>query len=235
MSLVEAGFFESRAKAQEAIAAGLVAVDGRVLHRPSDRVPPGARLTATAPHPWVSRGGLKLVAALDGFGVNPRGRTCLDIGASTGGFTDVLLSRGAARVHAVDVGHGQLHPRLKADPRVEDLSGTDARQLSAAMFPVGPTLIVCDASFISLALVLPPVLRLAAPGAALITLVKPQFEVGKGQTDKGIVRDDEQRQAVCARVARLVEDLGWRLGGLLTSPITGRDGNVEFLLHATAP
>lgn len=235
MALVEAGFFESRAKAQEAIGAGLVTVDGVPVPRASVRVPPDARLAAEAPHPWVSRGGLKLVAGLDRFGIDPAGRVCLDVGASTGGFTDVLLARGAARVHAVDVGHDQLHSRLRADPRVEDLSGTDARRLSPAQFPEAPSLIVCDASFISLALVLPAVLPLGAPGCDLVTLVKPQFEVGPGMTHKGIVRDEGLRRDACARISALVEGLGWRLRGLVTSPVTGRDGNVEFLLGATAP
>ena len=232
---MEAQLFASRAKAQEAVAAGLVRVDGHVARRPSERVGPAALIEAEPPYPWVSRGGLKLAAALDAFGIEPAGRICLDVGASTGGFTDVLLSRGAARVHAVDVGHDQLHHRLKADPRVDDLSGIDARRLAPGCFGPAPDLIVTDASFISLTLILPAVLALAAPRADLLALVKPQFEVGKGQTRKGIVRDEGLHRTACDRVAAAVMACGWRVRGVVPSPVAGRDGNREFLLGAARP
>ena len=235
MALVEARLFESRAKAQEAIAAGLVRVDGQVAQRPSDRVGAAALFEAEPPYPWVSRGGLKLAAALDHFDIDPAGRVCLDVGASTGGFTDVLLTRGAARVHTVDVGRDQLHPRLKSDARVNDLSETDIRRLAPGSLDPAPSLIVCDASFISLTLILPAMLALATSGADLVTLIKPQFEVGMGQTRKGIVRDDNLRQAACDRVGAEIAALGWRVRGVVPSPITGRDGNVEYLLGATGP
>ena len=235
MALVEARLFESRAKAQEAIAAGLVRVDGQVAWRPSDRVGAAALFEAEPPYPWVSRGGLKLAAALDHFGIDPPGRVCLDVGASTGGFTDVLLARGAARVHAVDVGRDQLHPRLKSNARVNDLSETDIRRLAPGSLDPAPSFIVCDASFISLTLILPAMLALATSGADLVTLIKPQFEVGMGQTRKGIVRDADLRQAACDRIGAEIAALGWRVRDVVPSPITGRDGNVEYLLGATGP
>jgi 23S rRNA (cytidine1920-2'-O)/16S rRNA (cytidine1409-2'-O)-methyltransferase len=231
--LVEKGHFESRARARAAIEAGLVFANGKQVRRPAEDVPEDAEIQASAPHPWVSRGGLKLVAALDAFAIDPKGRICLDIGASTGGFTEVLLDRGAARVHAVDVGHGQLHARLQNDPRVVSREGTDARHLTAADFPDGaPELIVSDVSFISLSLVLPPVLALAAPRAQLAALVKPQFEAGPAKVNKGVVRDPQVHEAVCAKIRALVEELGWRCLGLVPSPIEGGDGNREFLIAA---
>ncbi|MDT2020230.1 TlyA family RNA methyltransferase [Methylocella sp. CPCC 101449] len=231
--LVEKGHFESRARARAAIEAGLVFANGKQVRRPAEDVAEDAEIQASAPHPWVSRGGLKLVAALDAFGFDPKGRVCLDIGASTGGFTEVLLDRGAIRVHAVDVGHGQLHARLQNDPRVVSREGTDARQLTAADFPDGaPELIVSDVSFISLSLVLPPVLALAAPQARLAALIKPQFEAGPAKVNKGVVRDRQVHEAVCAKIRALVEDLGWRCLGLVPSPIEGGDGNREFLIGA---
>lgn len=231
--LVEKGHFESRARARAAIEAGLVFADGKPVRRPSEEVAEDAEIQASAPHPWVSRGGLKLVAALDAFGIDPTGRVCLDIGSSTGGFTEVLLARGAAKVHAVDVGHGQLHPRLQGDPRVVSREGTDARRLTEADFADGaPELIVSDVSFISLALVLPPVLALAAPGAQLAALIKPQFEAGPGKVNKGVVKDPDVHAAVCAKIQALVEELGWRIIGLAPSPIEGGDGNREFLIGA---
>lgn len=235
VALVTAGLFESRAKAREAIEAGLVTLDGVVAARPAARVRTGAHLAATAPYPWVSRGGVKLDAALDHFGIEPRGRVCLDVGASTGGFTDVLLARGAAHVHAIDVGHGQLHPRIAADPRVTDWSGTDIRVFDAGRLSERPTLLVCDVSFISLALVIESISALAAPAADLVALIKPQFEVGKGNTEKGIVRSDTLRAAVCDAVAAKIVALGWTLAGLMPSPIAGGDGNVEFLVAARRP
>jgi 23S rRNA (cytidine1920-2'-O)/16S rRNA (cytidine1409-2'-O)-methyltransferase len=180
----------------------------------------------------VSRGGVKLAHALEAFAVDAKERYCLDIGASTGGFTDALLRAGARHVVAVDVGHDQLHQRLRADPRVTSLEGLDARALAAAHLGEAPSLIVVDASFISLALVLPPVLPLAAAGAELLALVKPQFEAGRKAGKKGVVRDEAVHAQVCARVSVEVETLRWRVLGVIASPIAGGDGNREFLLHA---
>lgn len=236
-TLVARGLFDSRARARAAIEAGGVAVDGRVVTKASLAVGEDAVITAEAAHPFVGRGALKLDHALTLWPIAVEGRTVLDVGASTGGFTEVCLLRGAARVLAVDVGQGQLHPRLAADPRVVNLEQTDARTLTAAQVAPAPELIVCDASFISLLKVLPVPLSLAAPGADLVALVKPQFEaedrksVGRG----GVVRDAEARQAALARVAAGLEALGWTLQATAESPVTGGDGNVEHLLWATGP
>lgn len=234
-ALVARGFAESRARARDAILRGHVSVDGRPATRPASMVPPGAVLGFADPAAqWVSRGALKLIAALDAFGYDPAGRVALDLGASTGGFTDVLLSRGAARVHAVDVGHGQLHPRLAADPRVRATEGLNARDLAAADIgePLGA--IVADLSFISLRLALPPALSLAAPGAFAVILVKPQFEAGREHVGKGgIVRDPAVAEAAAAAIAEWVATVpGWHVDGLVPSPIAGGDGNREFLLGA---
>ena len=229
--LVERGFFESRAKAREAIEAGLVSADGKPVRKPSDPLGPEAEILATAPYPWVSRAGLKLVAGLDTFGIDPTGRTCLDVGSSTGGFTQVLLARGAAKVTAVDVGRDQLHPSLRADPRVVSREATDARSLSAADFEVAPSLLVCDASFISLRLVLPAALALAPEGAELVALVKPQFEAGRTAVGKGgIVKDAKVHTRVCVEIVAFLESVGWRVRGPVPSPIEGGDGNREFLI-----
>jgi 23S rRNA (cytidine1920-2'-O)/16S rRNA (cytidine1409-2'-O)-methyltransferase len=230
--LVERGFFESRAKARAAIEAGLVRADGQVVAKPAANLAPDARIEASAPHPWVSRAGLKLVAGLDAFGFDPAGQTCLDIGASTGGFTQVLLSRRAVKVFAVDVGHGQLHAILRDEPRVVSLEGVDARRLDTTTITPAPQMIVCDASFISLTLILSPVLALAAPGAALVALIKPQFEAGRGRVKKGVVRDAAVHEEVCETARRHIETLGWRVLGVVPSPIDGGDGNREFLLGA---
>lgn len=232
LALFQRKYFESRAKAQEAIASGLVRVDGRVLRKASESIGEDARIEASAAHPWVSRGGIKLAAALDAFGLDPAGLPCLDVGASTGGFTEVLLSRGAAEVIAVDVGRGQLHPKLKGNPRVKSLEETDARSLSPAQFSPPPALIVCDVSFISLKLTLPSVLALAAPRAAAIALIKPQFEAGPAYVVKGLVRDGSVRARVCGEIETLVESLSWDLLGLIPSPIRGGEGNVEYLIGA---
>jgi 23S rRNA (cytidine1920-2'-O)/16S rRNA (cytidine1409-2'-O)-methyltransferase len=228
--LAELGFYESRAKAREAIEAGLVTADGRPVHKPSQELMRCAKIVAGAPYPWVSRGGVKLDFALTHFGVEPKGRYCLDIGASTGGFTDVLLARGARHVVAVDVGHGQLHPRLAQDPRVTGLERLDARALRPEHLAKNPSLVVCDASFISLRLILAPVLALAAPQATLLALIKPQFEAGREAVKKGLVRDAAAHQDVCARVADEIERLGWQVVGVTPSPIAGGDGNREFLI-----
>jgi len=230
--LVERGFFTSRARAQEAIAAGLVTVNGAALRKASDAVPDDAVIAAEAPHPYVSRGGVKLAAALDAFHIDPEGCICLDIGASTGGFTEVLLNRRAARVYAVDVGHGQLHPKVANDARVTSLEGTDARRLSPALIPDQADLLVADVSFISLKLVLPAAVALLKPRAALAVLVKPQFEAGRDHVKKGIVRDEAVHRAVCEDMSVFVSSLGFDPLGLIPSPIAGGDGNREFLLGA---
>lgn len=235
VALVERGFFASRAKAQEAIAAGLVRIDGKIVRKPSELIDPAATIDAKPAYPWVSRGGVKLVAALDAFGFDPAGRVCLDIGASTGGFTDVLLDRGAANVTAVDVGHGQMHTRLRDDPRVIVLEGRDARSLSSADFVGTPSFITCDVSFISLSLVLPHVLSLAAANAQVVCLIKPQFEVGPARVVKGIVKDAAARNEACAKIETLLRDAGWRVVGLIESPIEGGDGNREYLIGTVRP
>jgi 23S rRNA (cytidine1920-2'-O)/16S rRNA (cytidine1409-2'-O)-methyltransferase len=232
IALVERGFFASRAKAREAIEAGLVTLDGRPVAKPSEPVADSALLAASAPYPYVSRGGVKLAAALDAFALDPSGKQALDIGASTGGFSDVLLTRDAAHVTCVDVGHSQLHPRIAQDLRVTSFEKRDARALSAADLPAPPQIIVCDVSFISLEKILPPVLALAAPRAEAVLLIKPQFEVGPEHVKKGLVRDEVAQKGACGRIEALVEKLGWRVIGLIPSPIAGGDGNREFLLGA---
>jgi 23S rRNA (cytidine1920-2'-O)/16S rRNA (cytidine1409-2'-O)-methyltransferase len=232
VALVERGFFESRAKAREAIEAGLVAADGRRVTKPSAPLADDAQIVASAPYPWVSRGGVKLAHALDVFGVDPSGLFCLDVGSSTGGFTDVLLARGARHVVAVDVGHDQLHEKLRRDPRVTSLEGQDARTLTRAQLPEAPALIVMDASFISLGALLPNVLSLAAPQATLVALIKPQFEAGRAANKKGVVRDDKVHADVCAKSRADIEALDWRVADVIASPIEGGDGNREFLICA---
>lgn len=230
--LVERGLFESRAKAQAAIAAGLVAADGVPVGKPSDTLSVDAVIAAAPAHPYVSRGALKLAAALDAGAIDPAGRVCLDVGASTGGFTDLLLARGAAQVYAVDVGRDQLHPRLRADPRVVACEATDIRALTPDAFDTAPSLVVIDVSFIPLALVLPAALALAAPACDLVVLIKPQFEAGREHLKKGIVRDPAVHDAVCESAAARVRALACQVRTLLPSPIAGGDGNREFLLVA---
>ena len=230
--LVERGLFESRAKAQGAIAAGFVTTDGKPVAKASDRLAADAAIAATPEHPYVSRGGIKLAAALDHFGFDPTARVCLDVGASTGGFTEVLLARGARRVYAVDVGHGQLHPSLRAHSNVVALEGNDIRTLSPALLDEPPDLVTIDVSFISLKLVLPPALALARSPALLVALIKPQFEAGRAHLKKGIVRDPQVHDDVCAGIADAVRRLGWTVIGIVPSPIAGGDGNREFLLGA---
>ncbi len=233
--LVEHGHFESRARAQAAIAAGLVRADGRAVTRASERLAADAAIEASAPHPFVSRGGLKLEAGLDAFGLDPAGLPCLDVGASTGGFTDLLLRRGATRVVAVDVGHGQLHASLTADPRVTNREGTDIRTLAPGSLDPAPCLASIDVSFIALRLVLPAVAGLLAPGAHLIALIKPQFEAGRERVGRGgIVRDDAVHAEVCDAVRRTLAGLGFTILGLIPSPVRGGDGNTEFLVGARA-
>jgi 23S rRNA (cytidine1920-2'-O)/16S rRNA (cytidine1409-2'-O)-methyltransferase len=228
--LVERGLCESRARAQAAIAAGLVTVDGRPVRKASEMLAKDAALTAQAPHPYVSRGGLKLAEALDAFGFDPTGRICLDVGASTGGFTDLLLKRGARRVIAVDVGRDQLHASLRADPRVTSLEARDIRTLTLAELPEAPSLAAIDVSFISLRLVLPAVAALMTPTAQLAALIKPQFEAGRAALKKGIVRDETVHDSVCADIAAVLAGLGFGIDGPVPSPIEGGDGNREFLI-----
>ena len=230
--LVERGLFESRAKAQAAIDAGLVIANGAPVRKASEEIARNAAINATPAHPYVSRGGVKLAAALDHFGFDPNGRVCLDVGASTGGFTQVLLERGAACVYATDVGHGQLHPSLRARSEVVALEETDIRRLSPSLLSEPPDLVTIDVSFISLKLVLPAALALAKPPAQLIALIKPQFEAGPARVKKGIVRDPQVHAAVCDDIAAFVAALGWRVLGVIPSPIAGGDGNAEFLLGA---
>jgi 23S rRNA (cytidine1920-2'-O)/16S rRNA (cytidine1409-2'-O)-methyltransferase len=233
--VVERGLFESRAKAQAAIAAGLVTADGTLLRKPSDEISPDAVLNAAPEHPWVSRGGVKLGAALDHFGLDPAGRVCLDVGASTGGFAQVLLARGAARVYAVDVGRGQLHARLRADERVISLEATDIRALDPMALGEMPNFATVDVSFISLKLVLPALDRLLRRPAHLVALIKPQFEAGREHVKKGIVRDAAMHAAVCEEIAAFARSLCWTVAGTIPSPIEGGEGNREFLLGATKP
>jgi 23S rRNA (cytidine1920-2'-O)/16S rRNA (cytidine1409-2'-O)-methyltransferase len=230
--LVERGFYASRARAQAAIAAGLVSIGGVALKKASEEVAGDAAIEAQAPHPWASRGGVKLAAGLDAFALDPSGLICLDVGACTGGFTDVLLARGAAKVIALDVGHGQLDPRLAADPRVRSLEGVDARALTPEMLGERPNAIVVDVSFISQRLALPHVLKLAAERAWLVSLIKPQFEVGKADLVKGRVRSEEALARACAAVRAAIEAQGWIVLGLIPSPILGGAGAREFLVAA---
>ncbi len=231
--LVERGLAESRSRAAALILAGKAFSGERRIDKAGDLLSDDAPLELRGQdHPWASRGGLKLVHALDHFGIDPAGRVCLDIGASTGGFTDVLLARGAARVYAVDVGRGQLAWRLRQDPRVVLLEGCNARHLTRSHVPQAPSLLTCDASFIGLATVLAAPLALAAARAELVALIKPQFEVGRAGVGKGgIVRDPALRRQACERVAEwLGSRPGWRVAGLIESPITGAEGNVEYLI-----
>jgi 23S rRNA (cytidine1920-2'-O)/16S rRNA (cytidine1409-2'-O)-methyltransferase len=230
--LVERGFFSSRARAQAAIAAGFVRVGGVALTKASEAVAADAAIEAEPPHPYVSRGGVKLAAALDAFALDPGGLLCLDVGASTGGFTDALLKRGAARIVAVDVGRGQLDSRLRADSRVRSREGLDARALTAEILGAPPAAIVVDVSFISQRLILPHVLKLAAESAWLVSLVKPQFEVGPAEIVKGRVRSQAAFERACAEVSACVEAQEWTVLGVMPSPILGGDGAKEFLLAA---
>jgi 23S rRNA (cytidine1920-2'-O)/16S rRNA (cytidine1409-2'-O)-methyltransferase len=230
--LVSRGLVESRAKARAAIEAAGVMADGVLVMKPSDLVAEDAELQVTPPHPWVSRGGVKLAHALDVFGIDPNGRICLDVGASTGGFTHVLLTRGAARVYAVDVGAGQLHASLRGDPRVVSLERTDARALTRALMPEPPTLIVCDVSFIGAAKALAVPLSLAAPSADLVALIKPQFEAGPNAGRAGVLSEDVARAAAEQTIVSLEGVEGFRVATIIDSPIRGGDGNLELLLHA---
>jgi 23S rRNA (cytidine1920-2'-O)/16S rRNA (cytidine1409-2'-O)-methyltransferase len=229
--LVERGLAESREKAQALIMAGEVQVNGQKAIKPGQSVAEDALLEVRSRPPFVSRGGVKLRAALDHFAIDITGRVCLDIGSSTGGFTDVLLQAGAHRVHAVDVGVGQLAWKLRTDPRVVLHEGVNAREIQPSLIGEPVWLLVCDVSFISVTLILPAAVRLLEPDGRMIILIKPQFEVGKGQVGKGgIVRDPELHRAACDRVEQAVCELGFH-ADIIDSPILGTEGNKEFLLY----
>jgi len=232
--LLAQGLAESRSRAQALILAGKVFVGDRRVVKAGDLLPDDATLTVKGrDHPWVSRGGVKLAHGLDHFQIDVTGAVALDVGSSTGGFTDVLLTKGAARVYAIDVGTNQIAWKLRSDERVIVHEQTNARALTAQIVPEPVDIIVCDASFIALAKVLDAALDLAQPGARLVALIKPQFEAGRGEVGKGgVVRDPSVHQRVCDNAAAWVESRGWRVIGIETSPITGPEGNVEFLLGA---
>ena len=230
--LVERGLAESREKAQALIMAGEVLVNGQKAMKPGHSVDVASQIEITGKAPYVSRGGLKLAAALEGFGINVRGLVCLDAGSSTGGFTDCLLQHGAARVHAVDVGAGQLDWKLRTDPRVDLHEGLNARHLRFEDIGEPLDLATLDVSFISVTLILPAVVPILRPEGAMVILVKPQFEVGKGQVGKGgIVRSPELHREACGRVETAVKNHGFATG-IMESPILGAEGNKEFLLYA---
>ncbi len=233
LALVERGLVESQSKAQAVIMAGKVFCAENRIAKPGQPIRADQPLEVRGQdHPWVSRGGMKLVQGLQAFGIDPAGQVAIDVGASTGGFTDVLLSHGAAKVYAVDVGQGQLAWKLRQDPRVVVLEKTNARHLTRTMVPDPLDLVVCDASFIGLRTILPAALALVRPGAALVALIKPQFEVGKDEVGKGgVVRNPELHRQVCDTISAWLANMqGWQVLGLTTSPITGPEGNVEFLI-----
>ena len=231
--LVERGLAESREKAQAMILAGLVEVEGRKAVKAGDRVDSGCRLGVLgAEHPYVGRGGVKLAGALDRFGIDPRDRIALDVGASTGGFTDCLLQRGARRVYALDVGYGQIHYRLRSDPRVVVMERINARNLTVGLFPEPISLATADVSFISLRLVLGPVAAVLAGEADLVALVKPQFEVGRREVGKGgIVREPELHRRVIAEILSAGRALALSPRDVCLSPLPGAEGNREYFLH----
>jgi 23S rRNA (cytidine1920-2'-O)/16S rRNA (cytidine1409-2'-O)-methyltransferase len=230
--LVARGLFESRARAQAAIAAGLVTAGGKVVLKPSDEIPTDAAIEAQPEHPWVSRGGVKLASALERYPIEIDDKVCLDVGASTGGFTEVLLNCGASLVHAIDVGRGQLHPSLQGHPKIISREETDIRALAGKRLDVRPTVVVIDVSFISLKLVLPVALELAAVPTHLLALIKPQFEAQRSAIKKGIVRDAAVHKAVCDDIAAFAASLGCTDIKVFDSAITGGDGNREFFLGA---
>ena len=230
--LVARGLFESRARAQAAIAAGLVTADGSRIRKASEEISLSADISAKPEHPYVSRGGVKLAAALDHFVVNVKGRVCLDVGASTGGFSEVLIIRGARRVYAVDVGREQLHAKLRGRDDILSIEQTDIRALNPSQLAEQPDFATVDVSFISLKLVVPAVAELLAPRATLVALIKPQFEAPRRAIKKGIVRDEAVHSAVCNDITAFLTALGWRVSGVIPSPILGGDGNREFLIEA---
>lgn len=230
--LVARGLFESRARAQAAIAAGLVTADGVPVRKASEAISAAAVIEAAPEHPFVSRGGVKLAAALDHFHLDVTGRVCLDVGASTGGFTEVLLARGARRVYAIDVGRDQLHPRLRGRNDIVSLEETDIRSLDVSCLVEQPDFATVDVSFISLKLVLPAIGKIVAPSATLLALIKPQFEARRRDIKKGIVRDAAIHTAICDDITTFLISLDWRVGGVVPSAIFGGDGNREFFVEA---
>jgi 23S rRNA (cytidine1920-2'-O)/16S rRNA (cytidine1409-2'-O)-methyltransferase len=233
--LVERGLAESRSRAQALVLAGKVGVgEGDAARRdrkPGDLLAIDTPVAIADPEPYVSRGGHKLAAALDAFGIDPAGLVCLDVGASTGGFTDVLLQRGASRVYALDVGRGQIAESLRRDPRVVSMERTNARSLTAATLPETAALATVDVSFISLGLVLAPIATTLAPGGQVVALVKPQFEAGKGRTDHGVVRDPAVHRDVLERIVETAQAIGLGTRAVIASPLLGPEGNREFLVH----
>ncbi|MGB3487249.1 MAG: TlyA family RNA methyltransferase [Xanthobacteraceae bacterium] len=230
--LVERGLFESRARAQDAIAHGLVTADGKVVAKPSETLADNAVIQATPAHPWVSRGGVKLAGALAHYPIEIEDHICLDVGASTGGFTEVLLSEGAALVFAIDVGTNQLHDSLRGHPRIISMEQTDIRNYDGKRLPQRPDVVVIDASFISLKLILPIALQLAAAPMSLLALIKPQFEAPRAAIKKGIVRDAAIHKAICDDIVTFAASLGCTDIEVFPSSIAGGDGNVEFFLGA---
>jgi 23S rRNA (cytidine1920-2'-O)/16S rRNA (cytidine1409-2'-O)-methyltransferase len=230
--LVERGLFESRARAQAAIEAGLVTANDKRVMKPAETIPTDAVLQAEPAHPYVSRGGVKLAGALERYPIDIEDHVCLDVGASTGGFTEVLLASGAAMVFSVDVGREQLHPSLRGHPRIVSMEATDIRSFEGKRLPARPDVVVIDVSFISLQAVLPVALSLAAAPMSLLALIKPQFEAGPAHTKHGIVRDEAVHQRVCADIAAFAASLGCKDIAVFPSPIRGGEGNVEFFLGA---
>ncbi|WP_298365209.1 TlyA family RNA methyltransferase [uncultured Bradyrhizobium sp.] len=230
--LVERGLFESRARARAAIDAGLVTADGKPIAKASELVAPGAELTAEPAHPYVSRGGVKLAGALEHYPIDVEGHVCLDVGASTGGFTEVLLANGASLVFAIDVGHGQLHPSLHGHPKIVSMEETDIRNYEGKRLPARPDVVVIDVSFISLKLVLPVALSLAAAPMHLLALIKPQFEAARKHAKRGIIRNAMVHQEICDDIAAFAASLGCTDIQVFPSSITGGDGNIEFFLGA---
>jgi 23S rRNA (cytidine1920-2'-O)/16S rRNA (cytidine1409-2'-O)-methyltransferase len=230
--LVARGLFESRARAQAAIAAGLVTADGVPVRKASEAISAAAVIAAEAEHPYVSRGGVKLAAALDHFHLDVTRRICLDVGASAGGFTEVMVLRGAQRVYAIDVGRDQLHPRLRGRGEIVSMEETDIRTLDPARLAEQPDFATVDVSFISLKLVVPAVGKILKARATLVALIKPQFEAGRRDVKKGIVRDAAVHTAVCNDIGAFLAALGWRIGGVAPSAIPGGDGNHEFFIEA---
>jgi 23S rRNA (cytidine1920-2'-O)/16S rRNA (cytidine1409-2'-O)-methyltransferase len=230
--LVARGLFESRARAQAAIAAGLVTADGVPVRKASEAISSAAVIAAEPEHPYVSRGGVKLAAALDHFHLDVTGRICLDVGASTGGFTEVLVLRGARHVYAIDVGRDQLHPRLRGRSVIVSMEETDIRSLDPARLVEQPDFATVDVSFISLKLVVPAVGKILKARATLVALIKPQFEAGRRHVKKGIVRDPAAHTAICNDIGAFLASLGWRVGGVAPSAIFGGDGNREFFIEA---
>lgn len=230
--LVERGLFESRARARAAIDAGLVTADGKPIAKASELVAPGAELTAEPAHPYVSRGGVKLAGALEHYPIDVEGHVCLDVGASTGGFTEVLLANGASLVFAIDVGHGQLHPSLHGHPKIVSMEETDIRNYEGKRLPARPDVVVIDVSFISLKLVLPVALSLAAAPMHLLALIKPQFEAARKHAKRGIIRNAMVHQEICDDIAAFAASLGCTDIQVFPSSIPGGDGNIEFFLGA---